>query len=126
MYQGLRFPVLLILLLAFTFTACQNNKEIKGKEFIEREVFIDILVDIHLMDAVTQDRKFDRKLDVDSIDVLSPILEKYETTRHMFDTTLYVYSRTPELLDAVYNEVLIKLNVMLDEHSKEEEVSTQE
>ena len=126
MYRALRYPAILFFLLALTFTACQKKKSITGKEFIEREVFIDILVDIHLMDAVTQDRKFDRKLDVDSVDVLSPILEKYETTRQMFDTTLYVYSRTPELLDAVYNEVLIKLNVMLDEHSKEEEVSTQE
>ena len=126
MYRALRYPAILFFLLALTFTACQKKKSITGKEFIEREVFIDILVDIHLMDAVTQDRKFDRKLDVDSVDVLSPILEKYETTRQMFDTTLYVYSQTPELLDAVYNEVLIKLNVMLDEHSKEEEVSTQE
>ena len=126
MYRTLRYPAILFFLLALTFTACQKKKSITGKEFIEREVFIDILVDIHLMDAVTQDRKFDRKLDVDSVDVLSPILEKYETTRQMFDTTLYVYSRTPELLDAVYNEVLIKLNVMLDEHSKEEEVSRQE
>ena len=126
MYRGLRYPAILFFLLALTFTACQKKKSITGKEFIEREVFIDILVDIHLMDAVTQDRKFDRKFDVDSVDVLSPILEKYETTRQMFDTTLYVYSRTPELLDAVYNEVLIKLNVMLDEHSREEEFSTTE
>ncbi|MEA3463082.1 MAG: DUF4296 domain-containing protein [Bacteroidota bacterium] len=126
MYQGLRYPAILIFLLAFTFTACQKKKEIKGKEFVEREVFIDILVDIHLMDAVTQDRKFDRKLDVDSIDVLTPILEKHQVTRQKFDTTLLVYSRTPELLDAVYNEVLIKLNVRLDEHNREEEVSTPE
>lgn len=126
MCQGLRYPALLFFLLALTFTSCHKKKSITGNEFIEREVFIDILVDIHLMDAVTQDRKFDRKLDVDSVDVISPILEKYQTNRQMFDTTLYVYSRTPELLDAVYNEVLIKLNVMLDEHSKEEEVSTPE
>jgi len=121
MYPRLRYPAILIFLLALAFTACHKKKSITGKEFIKREVFIDILVDIHLMDAVTQDRKFNRKLDVDSIDALSPILEKYQTTRQMFDTTLYVYSRTPELLDAVYNEVLIKLNVMLDENSKKEE-----
>ena len=38
----------------------------------------------------------------------------------MFDTTLIVYSQYPELFDQVYNEVLIKLNVMLDESDNED------
>jgi hypothetical protein len=33
---------------------------------------------------------------------------------------MFVYTRNPKLLDEVYNEVLVKLNVMLDENSKEE------
>jgi len=57
---------------------------------------------------------------VDSVDILSPILEKHQVTRQMFDTTMYIYSRYPLLLDEVYNDVLIKLNVMLDENNKEE------
>ncbi len=79
-----------------------------------------VLVDIHLMDGVTQDRKFGRKYDADSIDVLMPILEKHQVSRQMFDTTMFVYSRNPILLDEVYNDVLIQLNVMLDENNKEE------
>ena len=109
-------------MLAQTFTACQKNKGIKGDEFIEREVLVDVLVDIHLMDGVTQDRKFGRKYDVDSLDIFTPILEKHQVTKQMFDTTMFVYSRNPELLDKVYNDVLIKLNVMLDENNKEEEL----
>jgi hypothetical protein len=41
----------------------------------------------------------------------------------MFDTTMQIYSRHPELFDQVYNEVLIKLNVMLDENDNPKEVS---
>ena len=122
MYDRLPYPGILILLLALTFTACQKNKGIKGDEFIEREVLVDVLVDIHLMDGVTQDRKFGRKYDVDSLDIFTPILEKHQVTKQMFDTTMFVYSRYPELLDKVYNDVLIKLNVMLDENNKEEEL----
>ena len=112
--------VLMLLLLLITFNACQSRKSITGKEFVEREVLVNMLVDIHLADGVTNDRKFNRRFDVDSIDVLSPILEKYHVSRKKFDTTMYVYARNPELLDQVYNDVLIKLNVMLDQISEEE------
>ena len=126
MYDRLRYPGFLLLLLVLMFTACQKKTSITGKEFIEREVLVDLLVDIHLMDGVTQDRRFGRKFDADSIDILTPILEKYEVSRQMFDTTMFLYSRNPELLDQVYNDVLIKLNIMLDENNKEEPASIPE
>jgi hypothetical protein len=119
--RWLLYP-LLFLFLSLVFSACKKEKSIKGKEFIEREVLVDVLVDLHLMDGVTMDRQFGRKYEADSIDVVTPILEKHQVSRQMFDTTMYVYSRHPELLDEVYNDVLIKLNVMLDENSKEEPV----
>ncbi len=115
-----RFTLLLLCTLMMTGTACKKHKSITGKEFIEREVFVDILVDIHLADGVTNDRKFNRKFDADSIDVLSPILEKHQVTREMFDTTLVVYSQNPALFDQVYNDVLIKLNLMLDEKDQQD------
>jgi hypothetical protein len=115
--------VFLFLILLTTFNACQTKKSISGKEFIDREVLVNMLVDIHLADGVTNDRKFNRKFEVDSIDVLSPILEKYNVSREKFDTTMYVYTMNPDLLDQVYNDVLIKLNVMLDEISREDEAN---
>ena len=126
MHVRLRYSGILILLLALTFTACKKQKKITGKEFIERDALVGVLVDIHLMDGVTQDRRFNRKYDADSIDILTPILEKHQVTRQMFDTTMLVYSRHPILLDEVYNDVLIKLNVMLDANNKEEAASKPE
>ena len=119
-------PVLILILLVITFTACHKQKSITGEAFIEREVLVDVLVDIHLADGVTNDRKFHRRYNVDSIDILSPILDKHHVSRQMFDTTMFVYTRNPELLDLVYNDVLIKLNVMLDKNNKEEPASTPE
>lgn len=117
----LSFPLTILLLLVLTLTACQEKKAITGKAFVKREVLVDMLVDIHLADGVTNDRVFHRRYDVDSMDILSPILDKYEVTRQMFDTTIVVYTQNPELLDQVYNDVLIKLNVMLDENDKTED-----
>ncbi len=116
----LSFPLTILLALVLTMTACQEKKAITGKAFVKREVLVDILVDIHLADAVTNDRVFHRRYDVDSIDILSPILEKYQVSKQMLDTTIVVYTQNPALLDQVYNDVLIKLNVMLDENDKTE------
>jgi len=120
MARNFRIPVILLLILITLTPACEKKKSITGKAFLEREVLVDVLVDLHLADAVTNDRKFNRKYDADSIDILSPILEKHQVSREMFDTTLTVYSQYPELFDQVYNDVLIKLNVMLDENDKKD------
>jgi hypothetical protein len=115
-----RIPALLLLILLILTPACKKKEKITGKVFMEREVLVDVLVDIHLADGVTNDRKFNRKYDADSIDVLSPILDKHQVSREMFDTTLLIYSRYPEIFDQVYNDVLIKLNLLLDASDKEE------
>ena len=119
--RRLLYP-LVFFILALAFSACRKEERITGKEFLERDVLVDVLVDLHLMDGVTQDRQFSRKFDADSVDIVTPILEKYHVSRQMFDTTIYVYTRHPKLFDEVYNDVLIKLNMMLDENSKEEPV----
>lgn len=126
MFPRTRHPALLLLLvMMLAAPGCLKKKAITGKEFIQPDVLVNVLVDIHLMDAMTNDRKFHRRYEADSIDLFSPILEKYGVTQQMFDTTMYEYSRYPELLDQIYSEVLIKLNVMLDENDQDEGVSTQ-
>lgn len=126
MIMRIWFPGALLIVAAMSFSSCGKDKEIKGKEFIKREVMVDVLVDIHLMDGVTNDRKFHRKYETDSIDLLSPILDKHQVSRVMFDTTMAEYLNYPELLDKVYNDVLIKLNVMLDENDKEYNVDQEQ
>ncbi len=118
----LRFPAILLVLFIIACWGCTKKQQITGKEFIPREVLVDVLVDIHLVDGITNDRKFyHRYQDVDSIDVLGPILEKYQVSKTMFDATMLEYSRYPDLLDQVYNDVLMKLNMMLDENDNEED-----
>ncbi len=117
----LRFLGILAFLSLLLFSGCNKDEQISGKVFIEREKLVDVLVDIHLLDGVTNDRKFHRRYDADSIDLLTPILEKHHTTRTMFDTTMATYSKHPDLFDQVYADVLIKLNVMLDKNDKENE-----
>lgn len=115
-----------ILILLFSLTlalaaSCSKKTTISGDEFIPRDEFVDMLVDLHLIDGITNDRKYYRHFeDVDSVDLLGPILEKYQVSKQMLDTTLYEYSRYPEIFDQVYNDVMTKLNIMLDENDLED------
>lgn len=118
MVMNLRFTGILLIISAIALSGCHKDSSITGKEYVPHEVLVDVLVDLHLVDAITNDRKFHLRYEADSIDLVSPIFIKYNINQAMFDTTLTEYSRHPELFDQVYNEVLIKLNVMLDENDK--------
>ncbi len=126
MGKHLRFLGILTFLSLLLLAGCKKTDEITGKAFVERDKLVDVLVDIHLLDGVTNDRKFHRKYDADSVDLLSPILEKHHVTQTMFDTTMAIYSKHPDLFDQVYADVLIKLNVMLDKNDKEDEEDKEE
>lgn len=115
------FSILLIILLPLC-TSCLKKKKIKGKEYIPQEVLVDVLVDIHLMEGVMEDRQYYRRYNFnDSLDMMTPIFDKYHVTKEMFDSTLAEYTRHPDLLDQVYDEVIMKLNFMLDEIDKKTE-----
>lgn len=119
-----RFTTFLMLSLVLAaLTGCRQKKSIKGDEFVDRDMLVEVLVDIHLSEGISNDRKFHRRFEADSVDMLIPIFEKYGITKEMFDTTMYTYSRYPDLMDEVYNEVLITLNIMLDENDQDQEVS---
>jgi len=114
---------LMLSLVLLALPGCLQKKGIKGDEFVGRDMLVEVLVDIHLSEGISNDRKFHRRFEADSVDMLIPIFEKYGITKEMFDTTMYTYSRYPDLMDEVYNEVLITLNIMLDENDQDQEVS---
>lgn len=115
-YTGIIF--LLIMLMATG--ACTRKKKISGSEFVERDVMVGVILDMHLVDGVTNNVAYYRKYEPgDSIDLYSPVFDKYGITREKFDRTLEEYSNYPYLLDGLYDEVIMRLNVMQDELDEE-------
>ncbi len=119
----IRATLILLCLTLLSFSGCLQKKSIRGDEFVDRDVLVKVLTDIHLAEGITNDRKFHRRFEADSVDLLTPIFDKYGISREKFDTTMYTYSRYPDLMDELYNDVLIRLNIMLDENDQEQEVS---
>ncbi|MBN1132521.1 MAG: DUF4296 domain-containing protein [Bacteroidales bacterium] len=118
----LKYCTVFFLVILTLIGGCSRKKRISGKEYIEKEVLVDILVDIHLVQSITQDRRYYRKYNFnDTIDMITPIFDKYHVTREQFDSTMAEYTRYPDLLDKVYDEVIMKLNVMIDEIDKQDD-----
>ncbi len=104
------------ILVALALLACSREKTgVSGKGIIPRSKFVNILVDIHMMDAITNSPEFYRKFDPkDSVDVHTEIFKKYDVTRAEFDSTFVAYTRHPEAYIKVYDDVILKLNLKMD------------
>lgn len=113
---------LLAIIILLTGTACSEKKQIRGKEFIPRETMVEIMRDIHLLDGITNDVKYYRKYNPnDSIVLYGQIFIKHGYDRASFDSTLVEYARNPKLLDALYADVMMELNLLQNQVQKEEE-----
>jgi hypothetical protein len=118
-------PLLILLVLLagnVTLNGCKREKKITGKEYIPRDVLVNVITEIHLIDGITNDMRYYRKFNPgDSIDMYSSIFEKYDVNRRMYERTIDEYSKYPQLLDKVYDEVLMELKLLQDKVEMEEE-----
>lgn len=118
-------PLLILLVLltgSVTINGCKREKKITGKEYIPRDVLVNVITDIHLIDGITNDMQYYRKFNPgDSIDMYSSIFDKYNVDRTMYERTINEYSKYPQLLDQVYDEVLMELKLLQDKVEMEEE-----
>ena len=68
-----------------------------------------------MADALTSGPNFNRKFQAgDTVDINLWILKKHHVTKAQFDSTVAMYIRQPDVYLKVYDEVLMKLNYMLD------------
>lgn len=109
--------LLYILTITILFASCADDPtkvKIK-KKAMEREKFVKILADIHMMDAITNQSGYFRKYEPeDSIDLYSSIFDKYGVSKAEFDSTVSVYSKKPDLYLNLYDDVIFELNFRLD------------
>ena len=113
---------LLAIILLVGFSACNNKKKIRGDGIIPRDKMVEVVKDMHLVDAVTNDMAYYRKYNPgDSIDLYSVIFEKHDITAEEYERTIHEYSQYPALLDALYNDVVTSLKMMEEDLDREEE-----
>lgn len=105
-----------ILFLLAALIACTDDfTKIGNKGIIPKDKFVDILVGVHMMDVLANGPSFSRKYEPgDSIFLNQAVFDKYNVTKEDFDSTVAMYIRQPEVYIKIYDEVLLKMNFMLD------------
>lgn len=111
----MRLRLILILTLLTALSCSDDPTKVRAKHVIKKEKVVDILADIHIMDAITNGPGYFRKYNAnDSVDLYSAIFDKYGVDKADFDSTISYYSKKPELFLEIYDEVILELNYRLD------------
>jgi hypothetical protein len=104
----MRTVVLIITILIISFIGC--NKE-EQKKRIPRKEFVQLLVDIHLMDGMLSNSDFRRKLAKrDTADYYNELIREHGYTKAQFDSTIDYYSHDLKEFDKIYQKVLSQLS----------------
>ena len=84
------------------------------KEAIKRDKYIDVLVDVHIAEAIFKDKT---RFEIDSIQsaaLYMSVLEKHNVTEEQMLITSLYYSRNQREYDKVLTDVLDKINIRID------------
>lgn len=123
--KNIRMRKVVIIIAAISFlTACNFSKT--PEYVIPKDKMIDIIVDIHMTDAMMTIAEVRKGIIKEySNDFYDQILSQYGYSRQDFDTSVYFYSFNINQYDDIYKEVL---NVLSEREAliKEEGAKTEE
>ncbi len=106
-------------LLLVVLASCQRDP--RPKNAIERDKFVEVLVDVHIAQALYTDRL---RINIDSIEsepLYISVLEKHNVTEDAMAATTRYYTRNPRKYDKIYAEVLSQISLKLEEDKVEKE-----
>jgi len=110
---------LVVILFVHMLASCQRDP--KPENAIERDQFVEVLVDVHIAQALYNDRL---RINIDSVEsepLYMSVLEKHGVTEDAMAATTKYYTRNPRKYDKVYTEVLSQISLKLEEGKAEKE-----
>lgn len=94
----------------FLLLSCQGKNR---RTIIPEKEFIEVLVDLHLADAIASEKtNLDHSYRIDSASLYGALFKKHDISRAMFDSTMSYYTKRPDDFQKVYNKVTARLKNM--------------
>jgi hypothetical protein len=108
-----KFNILISLLLLII--ACESPED-KPEKIISEENMVSILIDIQILEAVYNTRLIHEEDRNERMDrYYLEIFENHQTSIDLFNESYSYYQENPDLLDAIYEKVLEKLEALQTE-----------
>jgi len=112
----LKFCHIFFVLLLINIFSCSKADLPTYSQDIDKDTLIEILVDIHLADAMLAEKQlFDKNFEDTKISYYNYVYKKHNITRVEFNKTIEYYSYNPAEYVTIYVKVLEKLNRLNDE-----------
>lgn len=112
---------LLYIFIAITFIACGEKKQEETavpSEVLSEEAMVDVLTDLQIQEAaLTVSMVQDKRAVQDSSQMYS-VYRAHDITKQQFDESFRYYASKPEKLNAIYEQVVARLNQMQTEAMK--------
>lgn len=101
-----------ILLYLLFLASCEQDKPSKPKVFIEKGKMEQILMEIHLSDAIAEEKaKGNSALERDiASQGLNQILMNHKLSKTDFDSVYVYYVRQPDVLNEMYTNIITELS----------------
>ncbi len=100
-----------IIIFVFIISSCYSNDNL---DVIPRQEFIAILTELHIADAVLNEKRlYDRKLKDSTKSYYNYILIKHNMSRKKFDDNLMYYAQDMEDFALLYDEVIANLKAQV-------------
>ena len=102
------------MLLSFPFGCSQQNEQ--SNDILDKDAMAIVLADVQLIESSLKVNTKDNHLKSDSVNLYSAIFEEHQIDREIFKKNMNYYSIHPELMEEVYDKVLILLSDRLAEY----------
>ena len=115
--------LLTILIISILIIGCSKNPSNETR--IEESKFIDVLVDIHLADAILVVKGYRVRTDSTKIRLFyNDVLLNHNVTQKQIQNTFKFYASNPKKFEAIYEQVSERI-IKLEEENKKENIKKQ-
>lgn len=105
----MKFRVLLLMfIIALTvFCGCNSEQNI-NENVLPKDEMTSIIVELELVQAAFKVETQDNKFNLDKL--TNTIFENHHTTKQQFDESVLYYSKYPEEMENIYNDVISSIS----------------
>jgi hypothetical protein len=116
----MRIKIFMLISALWLLASCSDSNQVP-EGILPQKKMVGLLVDIHLSEAINGQRfRFDRTTKNFSNDLYFSICKKHGVDPDVFARSVLYYGKHPEKYDAIYDQVLNRLNEMEEKVKKEE------